>query len=105
MTDKTLVFIGLAARAGKLIYGSDAGSLAIRQKRVRLVIMACDASDNTKKLIRNKCFSNGISLYEYSDIASLGKAVGKGAVSVISVTDNGFAKEIINKMGVGYRES
>ena len=103
MNDKILSFIGLAAKAGKLVYGSEAGSAAVRQKRARLVVMACDASENTKKLMHNKCASNNVPICEYSDVVSLSKAVGKGTVSVISVTDEGFAKEIINKMGVDYK--
>ena len=98
MSDRVLVFIGLAARAGKLVYGSEAGSIAVRQRRAELVIVAQDASGNTKKLMYNKCSSNSVIICEYSDMQSLGNAVGKGVVSVIGITDKGFAKEILNKM-------
>ena len=99
MTDKLLSFIGLGARAGKLVYGSEAGSRAVRCGKAYLVIVACDASENTKKLMRDKCVSNNVKLYQYSTIGELGNSVGKGRVSVISVRDKDFADSIIKKMG------
>ena len=53
MKDSVLSFLGLAAKAGRLIYGSEAGSNAARSRRAKLVIVACDAADNTKKLMQN----------------------------------------------------
>lgn len=103
MKDNVLSFMGLAAKAGKLIYGSEAGSIAARNRRAKLVIVASDASDATKKLMRNKCASNNVPLCEYANIESLSKAVGKGTVSVISVSDEGFAKAILNKIGVSHK--
>ncbi|MBQ7718554.1 MAG: ribosomal L7Ae/L30e/S12e/Gadd45 family protein [Clostridia bacterium] len=103
MKDSVLSFLGLAAKAGRLIYGSEAGSNAARSRRAKLVIVACDAADNTKKLMQNKCASNNIPLCEYADIESLSKAVGKGAVSVVSVSDEGFAKAIFKKIDVSHK--
>ena len=102
MKDNVLSFIGLAARAGKLIYGSEACSAAVRSRRLKLVVMAGDASDNTKKLMRNKCTSNNVPLREYGNIETLSKAVGKGTVSVVGTGDNGFAKEILKKIAANY---
>ena len=51
-----------------------------------------------KKLVRNKCTTNNVPLCEYSDIESLSRAVGKGAVSVVGTGDNGFANEILKKI-------
>ena len=98
MSDNVLSFIGLAARAGRLIYGSEACSTAASKRRIRLAVVAGDASDNTKKLMRNKCASNGVTLCEYGDIESLSRAVGKGTVSVVGTGDSGFAKEILHKI-------
>lgn len=98
MADKILSFIGLGARAGKLIYGSEAGSSAVRSGKAHLVIIAADASENTKKLMKNKCISNNVKIYEYASVADLGRCVGKGNVSVISVKDKEFAASLLKKL-------
>ena len=49
--EKIFGMLGLARRAGKLIYGSDAAVNAVRSGKAKAVILAADASDRTKKLI------------------------------------------------------
>ena len=99
MTDKILSFIGLGARAGKLIYGSEAGSRAVRCGKAYLVIVANNASENTKKLMTDKCSSNNVKLCRYSTAEELGGAVGKGRVSVVCIKDKDFADSVIKKLG------
>ncbi len=94
MTDKALSMLGLARRAGKLIYGSESVAVSARQGKARLVIMAGDASDGTKKLLRNKCKSFSVPLFEYSTKAELGKSLGKSDISALGVSDRNFAKAI-----------
>lgn len=47
--NKSLSQLGMAMRAGKLITGDEIVLKAVRNKQVHLVILAGDASDNTKK--------------------------------------------------------
>lgn len=49
MTDKALSMIGLATKAGKIASGEFAVESAVRKGKAVLVIIASDASDNTKK--------------------------------------------------------
>ena len=98
MTDKVLSMLGLARRAGKLIYGSENAVNSARQGKAYLVIMAGDASDRTKKLLRNKCKSFSVPLFEYSTKADLGSALGKSDISALSVSDRNFAKAIEDKI-------
>ena len=49
MTDKALSMIGLATKAGKIASGEFAVESAVRKGKACLVIIASDASDNTKK--------------------------------------------------------
>lgn len=86
--------LGLAKRAGKISTGSFICEKAIRSKQAKLVILACDASDNTKKSIRNSCEYYKVRLIEYSSMAELGHATGGGDRAVVSINDNNFAKAI-----------
>ena len=47
--------IGLATRAGKIVFGTDACLEQIIKRNAKLVIVAKDASERTIKNIKNKC--------------------------------------------------
>ena len=90
--------IGLAARARNIICGTDLSCDGVRSGTVRLVLVASDASANTKKRIKNcctyyECECKEIPLTTYD----LGNSVGKkGAVGVVALTDANFTKGIKN---------
>lgn len=95
--EKIFGMLGLARRAGKLIYGSDAAVNAVRSGKAKAVILAADASGRTKKLIRNKCASFETPLFEVeAGCEELGKKLGKSGISVLGISDINFAKAIIN---------
>ena len=51
MNNKFLGMLGLAKRAGKVQTGEDICSKAVKSGVSKLIIVACDASDYTKKSI------------------------------------------------------
>ena len=97
MHSKAEGMIHLARKAGKLIYGSDAAVKAVRSGKAFLVILAGDASDNTRKLMNNKCHSFGTPIIEMMSAAELGEKFGKSDISVLAVSDKNFAKAIIEQ--------
>jgi ribosomal protein L7Ae-like RNA K-turn-binding protein len=86
--------LGLAMRARKLITGEELVVKAIRQGQVKLVILASDASANTRKKITDKCGSYEVPWAAYGDRISLGAALGKEQRVVIGITDMGFAQKL-----------
>ena len=94
--NKLLGMLGLAKRAGKISTGSFICTKEIRSRRAKLVLLAGDASDNTKKAISDSCRYYDVKLIEFSDMASLGHATGGGDRAVISVNDYNFAKAILD---------
>ena len=58
------------------------------------MILASDASENTKKSVTNSCNYYNIKLIETADMAALGHATGGGERAVVSVNDDNFAKAI-----------
>ncbi len=114
---KLLGMLGLAARARKLLCGTELVCGDIRQNaaaaegkggkdksdRVRLVLIVSDASENTRKRIVNCCTYYGV---PHEHIAVSGEiaaqAVGKNKgnrgerarVSVIGIRDENFTKAI-----------
>ena len=61
--DKIYSFLGLATRAGKIVSGDDSTLLELKRGNVKLVIVAEDASDNTKKLFKDKSSYRNTALY------------------------------------------
>lgn len=93
--------IGLCVRAGRAAFGSEACTALVRSGRVSLVIVAEDASENTKKLMQDKCKSFHTPRISFGTVASLAKCTGKGKVSVIGIRDAGFAAAILKIYGGG----
>ena len=87
--------LGLCKRAGRLVSGEFAVSKEIRAGTVELVILAGDASENTKKKFTNMCETYNTELITVGNISLLGRALGKEKRAVLGITDEGFAGSII----------
>ena len=69
-----------------------------KARRAYLVIVAGDASENTKKNFRNMCEYHKVPICFYGDKESLGHAMGKQFRASLAVLDEGFAKGILKKI-------
>ncbi len=94
MKDRILSFISLAQKAGKIASGQFLCEKALKEGKAFAVIIAGDASENTKKHFKDMCAYRNISCFEYSDMESLGRTCGKEERSVMAVCDTGFADNI-----------
>ena len=97
--DSVISLLGIAKRAGKLVSGEFSTEKAIKEKKAKLVIVALDASDNTKKLFTNKTNFYNIPLFFYGDKDSLGHGIGCEIRTSIGILDEGLANAIIKKLG------
>lgn len=93
---KTKVFslLGLATRAGRIVSGEFATEKAVKSFKAALVLVAEDASDNTKKLFTDKCSFYETPCYMFGTKQELGHAMGKEMRASLAVTDEGFADAI-----------
>ena len=55
MQDKALAMLGMATKAGKVVSGEFSVEKAVKEGKAWLVLVAEDASDNTKKSFTNMC--------------------------------------------------
>ncbi len=92
--DKVFSMIGLATRAGKTVAGEFSVEKAVKTKKAYLVIVSTEASDNTKKLFRNKCEFYQIPYFEYGTRDELGKSTGNKDRVSIAVLDFNFGETI-----------
>lgn len=92
--NKIISMLGLCMRAGKLAYGSDMCEEKIKFNKVSLLIVAEDASDNTKDRFRRIAEQNNVKLYFYSTIDELSHHVGKYNKAVYGIMDKNFASKV-----------
>lgn len=98
MNDRLLSFLGLCKKAGYLISGAETVTKSMREGRAKLVMLAADLSDNTKKEVKRAAGQYGVNLRELScDKDELSFALGKHC-GVICVTDGGFADKILTML-------
>ncbi|MBU6081077.1 YlxQ family RNA-binding protein [Allobacillus halotolerans] len=89
-----LNLLGLANRARKLVHGEGTIVEGIRNKQVKLVLIAEDASDNTQKKLTDKCKSYQVPYVIIDNRQVLSKAIGKEGRVAVGVTDAGFSEKL-----------
>ncbi|RRD94007.1 50S ribosomal protein L7ae [Clostridiales bacterium COT073_COT-073] len=90
--------LSLCQKAGALVSGEFATMEAIKSKKAWLVLLAKDASENTKKQFKDKAGYRGIPVLEIGSRQELGQAIGKGIRTSAAVTNKDFAESIRKKM-------
>ena len=96
--NKILSLFGLAARAGRLASGEFQTETAVKSGTAYLVVVAEDASDNTKKLFQDKCSFYKVPLITLGTKEELGHAIGKEYRASLALLDEGFAKAVMKKI-------
>ena len=92
--NKFFSLLGLCKRAGNLFAGEVAAEQAVRKKQAYLLILAQDASKNTKKKFTNSAVYYELPLAEIGTKEELGRAIGAEMRSIIAITEKGFAKKL-----------
>ena len=90
--DKVLSLISLATKAGRCASGEFLTESETKSGRAGLVVVAEDASENTKKKFRD------VPIIFYSDKDTLGHAMGKQFRASLAILDEGFAKGILKAL-------
>mgnify|MGYP006286531447 CR=1 FL=1 len=95
MIDKIYKFMGLIVKAGKLISGENKCEAAIKASKVYLVIVADDASVNTKKRFSDMCEFRDVNIKIFGERESISRYIGKENRVVVAVTEKEFAKNLL----------
>ena len=95
---KILSLFGLAARAGRVASGEFQTETAVKDGTAKLVIVAEDASDNTKKLFHDKCSFYKVPIIAMGTKEELGHAIGKEFRASLAILDTGFAEAVMKKV-------
>ncbi len=98
MNDKAMSMLGLAAKAGKVASGEYASERAVKSGNAYLVIVAEDASENTKKKYRDMTGYYGVPFMLYGTKERLGRSIGKDFRASLAVTDEKLARAVEGKI-------
>jgi ribosomal protein L7Ae-like RNA K-turn-binding protein len=97
--DNSLLFLGLAKKAGRLAEGEELVTAAVRRRESRAILSACDASDPSKRRARRLADESGARhvALRYTK-RELGVALGKGSPGILAITDAGFAEGFVSRL-------
>lgn len=99
MNRKVLSLLSLCQRSGNLSSGEGTVEQKIQKKNAFLVIIAEDASDNTKKKFTDKCRFYNIPIVITSTKDELSSAIGKYNRSSFAICSQSFAQAIEKELG------
>lgn len=104
MNNRFYSLLGLCQKAGRLKSGEFQTENAVKDGSARLVIIAEDSSDNTKKKFKDMCSFHNKEYIEAGTKETLGLAIGKELRSSLAVCDDGFANSLKN-LSDGFRKT
>ena len=94
MQNKIFSLIGIATKAGKTVSGEFSVERAVKDRKAVVVVVAEEASDNTKKMFTNMCNFYNVPLYIYGTKDELGNAMGKQMRASMAITDEGLGRAL-----------
>lgn len=97
---KILSYISLATKAGKLLSGEFLTEKTVKEGKAKLVIVADDSSDNTKKMFTNMCTYYKVPIYFFGEKTELGHAIGKEFRASLVLTDKGLADMVEKQLNI-----
>ena len=91
---KIFNLFGIATKSRNVVSGEFSTEKAVKEHKAALVIVAEDASDNTKKMFTNMCTYYKVPIYFFGEKTELGHSMGKEFRASLAVLDQGLADAI-----------
>jgi len=86
--------IGIAMKSRNVVSGEFSTEKAVKEGKATLVIVAEDASDNTKKMFTNMCSYYKVPISFFGKKYELGHSMGKEFRASLALLDKGLADAI-----------
>jgi ribosomal protein L7Ae-like RNA K-turn-binding protein len=97
--EQALRLLGLAARAGGVVPGTDRVRIAARRNELQFVLVADDASENAREKLLPLLTARGVPYREVFNRTALGEAVGRSPLSALGLTDVSLARRVRELIG------
>ncbi len=95
LTNKVYGLLGICAKAGGIVSGTDATIEMVEKNKAKVVIVAQDCSDKTIKNMKYICDKNNVPIYIFGNIENISKSIGKNNRGIIGIKNESLAREII----------
>ena len=95
MDKKVASFLSICMKAGKIGAGERVCEIALRNGMARLIILAEDASGNTKKKFEQKTFYYRVPILTIGTKDEISRCIGKENRAVFVITDESFAGNVM----------
>ena len=96
--NKVLSLLGLATKAGKVASVEFSTEKSVKTGKGFLVLVADDASQNTRKKFQNMCDFYEVPIYFIANKEELGRFCGKEFRASLAVQDENFAKAMLKEL-------
>lgn len=96
--NKVLSLLGLATKAGKVASREFSTEKSVKTGKGFLVLVADDASQNTRKKFQNMCDFYEVPIYFIANKEELGRFCGKEFRASLAVQDENFAKAMLKEL-------
>lgn len=77
--------LGLLRRSGALRFGREQACLAVRERQVAALWLACDAAPRTARAVHEAADRGGVPVYTVAGVAELARALGAAPVAVVAL--------------------
>lgn len=95
--NKILSYLGFAKKANQLSSGHVVLD-AVRANRAKLVIVAEDTSDRSKKQLQDKCRYYHVPCYVVLSSEEISQAIGRNNIKTVSINDTNFASAVLKEI-------
>jgi ribosomal protein L7Ae-like RNA K-turn-binding protein len=95
MQNKLLTMLGFAQKSGNLVTGENTVEMYLPRKKISLVIITTDASENTRQRFISMSERFQVPYIIWGDREILSHAIGKYNRAVYGVTNKKFSREIL----------
>ena len=98
MRSKLASYMGFAVKSRNLVMGFNTCVLAMNKKKIKLLIIAKDISENSGKKIEKEAKKHQVPYRIYGTTDELSEMAGTGGRSIFGITDDNFAEVILKEI-------
>lgn len=95
---KLLSYMGFAAKARKIVNGYNTCVFTMEKRRVKLLIIASDLAENSKKKMISAAGKNNVEYRVFGDSEEMSRMTGTAGKGIFGITDENFANVILKEI-------